>query len=235
MNRLSTNTTNEKETLAEDMKIEIEKIPNYLTKQNESFKQMLHQALSTMNIPIGKNNMHELPKIAIVIYKTIFIQNYHTLWMTYLRSGMGQLLSPSQEPLIYPTNLPIWPKQVKVILKSSTKMDQTDENKIFNTFVNHYLHELDSEMKKYQIELNIKINNFNGYTLTIQQMIETYIETNFQSFHTKTQHDIELIHYDYHIRALKLEYLRQHPNKYQVYFIYMIFIESHFSNHFRHN
>ena len=50
----------------------------------------------------------------------------------------------------------------------------TDENETCNTFVNNYSHELDSELKKYQIELNIKINNFNGYTFTIQQMIETY-------------------------------------------------------------
>ena len=232
MNRLSTNITNEKETLLKDIKIEVEKIPNYLTKQNKSFKQMLYQSLSTMNITIPKNNMDELRKLAVGIYKIMFIQTSHTLWMTYLKSGMGQLISPSQEPPIYPTNLRIWPKQVKVILKSSTRMDKTDENEICNTFVNNYFHELDSELKKYQFELNIKINNFNGYTLTIQQMIETYIETNLRSFRKKIQHEIELIHYDYHIRALKLEYLRQNPNKYQVYFIYTFFYRMSFHQSF---
>jgi hypothetical protein len=66
MNRLSTITTNEKETLLKDMKIEIGKIPDYLTKQNKSFKQMLFEVLSTMHIPIAKNNMEELPKMAIL-------------------------------------------------------------------------------------------------------------------------------------------------------------------------
>jgi hypothetical protein len=220
MNRLSTNTTHEKETLLKDIKTEIEKIPNYLTKQNKSFKQMLYPVISTMNITIAKNYTEELRKIAMLIYKMMFIRTYHTLWMTYLKSGMGQLISQSQKPLpIYSTNLTIWPKQVQTILKSSIKTDKTDENKICNTFVNNYLHELDGELKKYQIELNIKINNFNGYTLRIGQMIETYIETNLRSFRIRNQHEIELILYDYHIRALKLEYLRQNPNKYQVYFI----------------
>jgi hypothetical protein len=204
MNRLSTITTNEKETLLKDMKIEIGKIPDYLTKQNKSFKQMLFEVLSTMHIPIVKNNMEELPKMAILIYQMMLTETYHTLWMTYLKSGMGQLISPSPKPLIYPTNLPIWPKQVKAIVKSSTKMNKTDENTIFNTFVNNYLREQDSELKKYQIKLNIKINNFNNHTLPIRQMIETYIETNLRSFRTKIQHEIELIHYDYHIGALKL-------------------------------
>jgi hypothetical protein len=159
-------------------------------------------------------------------------ETYHTLWMTYLKSGMGQLISPSPKPLIYPTNLPIWPKQVKAIVKSSTKMNKTDENTIFNTFVNNYLRELDSELKKYQIKLNIKINNFNNHTLPIRQMIETYIETNLRSFRAKIQHEIELIHYDYHIGALKLLYYRQNPNKYQVYFIYKIFYRMSFLQSF---
>jgi hypothetical protein len=229
MNQLSTKatTTNEKESLLKNnVKVEIEKIPIYLTKRNQSFKQMLYETLSTMKTTATKDNMEELRKIAILIYKIMFIQNYQALWMTYLKSGTGQLLliNQSQEQkLMYPTNLPIWPKEMKAIIQqqSSTKKDKKtiNENEICMTFVNNSLHELDTELKKYQIELSIKINHFNGsYTITIQKRIEKYIEENLSSLRMEIEHKIQLVHYDYHIRALKLEYLRHNPNQYQVCF-----------------
>ncbi|CAF4610511.1 unnamed protein product, partial [Rotaria socialis] len=59
-------------------------------------------------------------------------------------------------------------------------------------------------------------NNFQGYTLSIQEIIITYIEQNLNSsLSKKIKHQVELIHYDYHIRALKLEYFQHKPNEYQ--------------------
>ena len=52
--------------------------------------------------------------------------------------------------------------------------------------------------------------------MTIQKFIETYIEQNLHSLRMEIEHQVELIHYDYHIRALKLEYCRHKPNQYQV-------------------
>ena len=55
-------------------------------------------------------------------------------------------------------------------------------------------------------------------SVDISNTIETYIEQNLQPLRIEIEHQIELIHYDYHIRALKLEYYRHNPNKYQVCF-----------------
>ncbi|CAF3294650.1 unnamed protein product [Rotaria socialis] len=44
----------------------------------------------------------------------------------------------------------------------------------------------------------------------------TYIEENLNSsLSKKIEHQVELIHYDYHIRALELEYFQHKPNEYQ--------------------
>lgn len=235
MNQLSTmttTTTNEKQSLLNDnIKVEMEKVPSYLTKRNPSLKQMLYQTLSTLKTPISKDNIEELRKIAILVYKTKFIQNYQALWMTYLKSGMGQLplisQSQQQQQLIYPTNLPIWPKEMKAIMQQqqqslAKKSEKTvDENDICKTFANNYLDELNAELKQHQTELHIKIaNHFNvSYVTTIRTQMEKYMEENLSSLRMEMKHKIQLVHYDYHIRALKLEYLRHHPNKNQVSFV----------------
>jgi hypothetical protein len=189
---------------------------------------VLHQALSAITIASSnkndhKNNIEALRHIAILIYKRILIQTYQTLWRTYLKSGMGQLIiqSPSQYPsTYYPTNMKIWPKEIKAMVQSTTSMNKTSENEdiCMAAFVNSKLHQLDHQLKQYETELKIQTTNFNGYTLIIQQMIEAYIEQNLRLFHMEIEHKIELVHYDYHIRALKVEYFRQNPNEYQVCF-----------------
>jgi DNA-binding transcriptional MerR regulator len=209
----TTGVTNEKGYLINDLKLEIEKIPTYLTKRNASFKQIMHQALSTIaaTATTDNNNIEELRKITIVIYKIMIIQTYHLLWTVYLKSGTGQLVSPSTKYPSHSTTVPIWPKAIKNITK-------TNDNEVCLKFVKHHLHELDQQLKQFQTELNLKANHFRGYTLIIQKNIETYIEQNLQSLRTKIEHQIELIHYDYHIGALKLEYFRHKPNEYQVCF-----------------
>ncbi|CAF1493907.1 unnamed protein product [Rotaria sordida] len=220
MSQLSTSATHEKNPIKimKEIKDQLEIIPNYLTKQNISFKELMHQTLSSIIRTAEKsnNNIDELRKIAILLYKIMVIQTYQYLWKTYLKSGTGQLIIPyeTKQRLSYPTTLSIWPKEIKAIVLSNKK-DKTNENEICLKFVNNQLNELQRQLKQYQQELNIKANNFQGYTLSIQEIIITYIEQNLNSsLSKKIEHQVELIHYDYHIQALKLEYFQHKPNEY---------------------
>ena len=112
--------------------------------------------------------------------------------------------------------MPIWAKDIKNMLQLTNNTNKTNENKIYLKFVNKQLHALNHQLQECQTEFNIKATHFPDYTLTIQKIIETYVEGNLQSFRMKIEHQIELIHYDYHIRVLKLEYSRYNPNEYQV-------------------
>ncbi|CAF1518041.1 unnamed protein product, partial [Rotaria magnacalcarata] len=226
MRHLSTTATHEKHPIKilKEIRDQLEIIPNYLTKQNISFKKSMHQVLSSMitaatteNSNKNVNSIDELRKIAILLYKIMVIQTYQYLWETYFKSGTGQLMIPSEtkQKLFYSTTLSIWPKEIKTIALSNKK-DKTNENEICLKFTNGHLYALKNHLKEYQQELNIKANNYPGYTLSIQEIIETYIEENLNaSLYKKIQHQVALIHYDYHIRALKLEYLRHKPNEYQ--------------------
>lgn len=91
-----------------------------------------------------------------------------------------------------------------------------DEQGSCQQFVNDHLLALDHHLKQYQTDLNMKANDFPGYSLTIQKMIETYIEQKIVGFRQTIEHQVKLLHYDYQIEALKQEYSRHNPNVYQV-------------------
>ena len=229
ISQLSTSATHGKHPIKimKEIRDQLEIIPNYLTKQNISFKELMHRVLSSITTAAEKskkndNNIDELRKIAILLYKIMVIQTYQNLWEIYFKSGTGQLIIPSEtkQKLSYSTTLPIWPKEIKTIVLSNNK-GKTNENEICLKLVNEQLNELERQLKSYQQELNIQANNYQGYTLSIQEIIKIYIEENLNSsLHKKIEHQVELIHYDYHIRALKLEYFQQQPNEYQVCFFF---------------
>jgi hypothetical protein len=230
MSQLSTSATHRKHPIKimKEIRDQLEIIPNYLTKHNKSFKELMHRVLSSITAAATEesknndNNIDELRKIAILLYKIMVIQTYQYLWDIYLKSGTGQLIIPSEtkQKLSYSTTLPIWPKEIKTIVLSNNK-DKTNENEICLKFVNEQLNELQRHLKSYQQELNIQANNYQGYTLSIQEIIKTYVEQNLNaSLHKKIEHQVELIYYDYHIRALKLEYFQHKPNEYQVCFFF---------------
>ena len=225
MSKLSTSgTINRTESLfLKDIKVEIEKTPNYLTKRNKSFEQMVHQVLSTVPIAtssVTKSNnpdkIEELRQISILIYKMRVIEIYHRLWTVYLKSGLGQLIIHNEQSVAYSTNVPIWSKEIKTFVRTMKTYMTANENEICLNFVHHHLHELANQLKTCQMQWNHQTAQFQGYTLTMQKMMETYIEQNLEWLRMEIEHIIEVIYYDYHIRALKLEYFRHQRKEYHV-------------------
>ena len=137
MGQLSTSATHKKHSIKimKEIRDQLEIIPNYLTKQNKTFKELMHRVLSSITAAEkskkNDNNIDELRKIAILLYKIMVIQTYQYLWKTYFKSGTGQLIIPSEtkQKLSYSTTLPIWPKEIKTIVVSNNK-GKTNENEI---------------------------------------------------------------------------------------------------------
>jgi hypothetical protein len=219
MSQLSTKMTHDQDPMMKLLEKEMNKIPHYLTKKNESFKQLIDQALLTGKVPTSNKNREATRNMALVIYRILFIQIYFDLWTTYLKSGLGQLFHQSEEQTTYPKNLQIWPKDVKQIIQQFVNLHEGNENDICQRFIRNYLSNLDNQLKQYQIELNKRKDNFPSDTsLVIQKLIETYIKQNFSPIQMEIEHHTELIKYNYHIRALKFQYYQNNPNEYQVYF-----------------
>ena len=79
----------------------LEIIPSYLTKENKTFQSIIDQVLCLMNISsIGRDNLcNDLQHISILMYKMHILSMYHSLWTTYWKSGLGQLIK--QQKIIY--------------------------------------------------------------------------------------------------------------------------------------
>ena len=143
ISQLSTSATHKKHPIKimKEIRDQLEIIPNYLTKQNISFKELMHRVSSSITAgeksKKNDHNMDELRKIAILLYKIMVIQTYQYLWEIYFKSGTGQLIIPSEtkQKLSYSTTLPIWPKEIKTIVLSNNK-GKTNENEICLKFVN---------------------------------------------------------------------------------------------------
>lgn len=213
------------ESLIKEIQDDIEKIPNYLTKHHPSFQQVIHHIHSTIrttaNIMIDPTNNKEcIRKIGLLIYQIMILQSYHSLWSAYLKSGLGELISTStnESTLSYQVNIPIWPKELKALFLTIVQIPAIKDidNQQYLNFVYKQLQRIDNALNRYRSQLNIFANSFHGYTLQIQNILQSYIDEHSHSFRMEKKHQIELLHYDYHIRASKLEYIRHRPNQFQV-------------------
>jgi hypothetical protein len=189
--------------------------PPSLTKRSDSLRQILHDALSVMAVGVTRRSMDKLRKIVISLYQIMFIRTHRALWLTYQKSIAGQLIEPSAQHSTYGTNWSIWPSELRR-WSTSTLTHGSHAGKVSSPSVEDTLHELDDLMKQYHAELSARSTEFNTYTFTIQRMLESYIEEKLDSFHVHMAHRIELVYYDYHIEACRLEYDRQRPSKAQV-------------------
>ncbi|CAF2088868.1 unnamed protein product [Rotaria magnacalcarata] len=145
------------------------------------------------------------------------IQTYQYLWKTYFKSGTGQFIIPSEtkQKLSYSATLSIWPKEIKTIVLSNKK-DKTNGNEICLKFLNGQLNALQHQLKQYQQELNIKANNFQGYTISIQEKPMTYIEQNLSSSLKTSEQEYEFLkqqiaYYNLPSQSFECSTISHHP------------------------
>ncbi|CAF2081072.1 unnamed protein product [Rotaria magnacalcarata] len=194
---------------------EIKKIPQYLTLENKSFQIVIDQALSMIITMKTRNNQRKkLQDIALLVYKMKLILMYRRLWTIYLKSGMGQLINQSKIQCNYPVDVKIWPEEVKNIL-SSREINKRNEHKICSQFVKCCLRKFNDQLEQYHMKWHKETDHFHGYTYQILQLFENYMKQYLRPLCLKIEHKIEVLHYDYHIQAIKHEYNRHNPNEYQ--------------------
>jgi hypothetical protein len=197
----------------------LEILPSYLTKDNKIFQSMIDQALLLMSLPISNDDKRkDLQQISILIYKINILSKYSSLWTTYWKSGMGQLIQRTPEQLnhvVYAKYISIWPKEVKQIIKSMKKQNENNYPISMN-LVHYHRQELEKQVRQTQIEWNQKANQCSGYNFKVEQFLESYINQHSHEFNMEIEHKIKLVTYDYHIEAIKQEFERRNPTEYQV-------------------
>ena len=215
LTQLSTNANNPQSCSIKEIIIDINRLPDYLTRRNKPFQRMLRETLSTRTVNATSTDIEGLRQIAISVYKIMLIQTHQLLWTTYKMAGTGQIVLQSEGPPVYSAPIPVWPKQIKLAVKAggATEMNM---NEHAMAHVKKYLSEWNKQLQLNRTELNIKANKFTGYSILLQKTIEAYIERNLSGLRTNIEHQVELVVFEYHIQALKVEYNRLKPNTAQV-------------------
>ena len=188
--------------------IDIEKVPKYLFKSDESLEQTIGPLLST----ITKTDLHELRYIAILMHRIILLEMIHGLWITYRNSGMGQLPSTSQGNH---QNKKIWPTEIRSFIRQK-EMKDSNEDEACLTLVNKCLQKLDDKGQEYRKELQSRTSTLRYYTPILGQAMEKYVQQ--QLLYQRLEYDRQdaMIHYHYTDRLLKDQYLALDPNEEQV-------------------
>lgn len=187
------------------------KIPAYLSTKNGNFRTLINNILSTITktattTGATANNEEQLYEVAIFTHKMKCEQIFESLWLVYLRSGLGQLY-PNQ---IGPS---VWPINVKTTVQEETQKE-LNTNDACLSLVQQRLHGFKTRIQAYHTELDTcKSCLPDYYREPIYQTIERFIEQNLESLQQKIQHKIALVHYEYKDRVLELEFIRQNPSE----------------------
>lgn len=194
-------------------------IPSYLTKRKNEFAQLLIELLGEMQLEINKEHKDCLRTISIAMYKIMYLQSYQALWTTYLNSGIGNMTNDDNKSNEGLERMCRWPMEVKNITKS-IKSKYMSEDQLCMAIVMNVLYELKDKLEKMGKDLNVKINLIHQYTLDIGRKLKAYIVDNMRLFRLHLEHRMEVIYYEYHIEALKVEFYRHQPCSSHVCMIY---------------
>ncbi|CAF3049447.1 unnamed protein product [Rotaria sp. Silwood2] len=195
----------------------LEKVPIYLRNEYNTFQSIIDQALHLIPVSISKDDIQDdLIQISILIYKINLLSIYHSLWTTYWKSGVGQLIEQTSEQsnyVVYSMNIPIWPKEIKRII---TAMNEKNANIHTSPMelVCYHRQQLEKQLRETQIEWNEKVNHLSGYNLKVEHLLENYINEHLHELLQEIEHKKKLVTYDYHIEAIKQEFLRLNPTEY---------------------
>ncbi|CAF4608327.1 unnamed protein product, partial [Rotaria socialis] len=86
------------------------KLPWYLSNKNESYEKLINELYFTITTTINNTITssasvryeQELRQMAILIYRIKSEQIFQSLWITYLKSGTGQLHINQRGPSVWP-------------------------------------------------------------------------------------------------------------------------------------
>ena len=180
--------------------------PDYLTPGNSAFEHMIQGTCSNSTNAI---TIEELRPIAILIHQRTIIALEVAQWFTCLKSGTGILKEGLRGPQL-------WPTIVKVTMHNSSKHDisgdpvmTTISDEMCLIFVQEYLHRLEAQQKQYQIELEQLSHAIDGYQITLEPILQSWIQQRLQPLQAEYDYKIALIKYNYEDNRLEHELQQQ--------------------------
>ncbi|CAF4608751.1 unnamed protein product, partial [Rotaria sp. Silwood2] len=202
-----------------------DQIPTYLLMNNKSFVHMAQNTIKTIH-SISTNDIQQL---AVSIHHIAAFHIQKQITEIYLKSVTGTL-QESENDLIE-VDRRVWPMQVKSFLLTHRKLTMTpspivttimethteDEQLICEQILHQRLQDMNQNIEHYQRQLNEKKNSLIGFTSTMEESIQTYVqEYGVKPLEMKRDLKIAIVTYNYESQILERKYLQETPNQYQI-------------------
>ena len=195
-------------------------IPFYLSLTNEAFNHLVRNLLGTVN----SISIQDLQCIALCIYRLGALHVQKQVTNTYLKSGTGTLRDA--EPELIVVDRRVWPAQVKAEMTARHPTNTTvrdmnveDQHRAYEHLVQERFQEITRQMDQYQQQLTEKKNQLVDFTLTMENMIRSYVHQ-YGIYPLKLQRDLKitLLKYDYDAEIMERQFLQEKPTAYHVTF-----------------
>jgi hypothetical protein len=186
---------------------------------NEYFGHVIQKVIHTA----GSISINDIQQVAILKHNIADLDIQKQISTIYLRSGTGKLREPEVE--LIAVDRRVWPIQVKSAVspqpsnmsRTTMEMNEEDQHHAYEELVHCRLQEMNEKIEQYQIQLNEMKSGLIGFTSTMEEVIDTYIQQyGIKPLQMKRDHKIALLEYDYDAEILQRKYLQENPNEYQV-------------------
>lgn len=168
--------------------------------------------------PFNFNKVEDFRQIALCIHHIKYNENIYSLWMVYLKSGMGELQQKQQQHNSRHTLIvQVWPTSIKSKVKKDIRSGIKEYDACL-AYVKDRLNTFEKNIAKAQAHLNDRLKRlyYHLSPTVIREAIEKFVENNLIHERARIQHKIQLVHFDYHERSLELQYLQYNPTEAQV-------------------
>jgi hypothetical protein len=186
---------------------------------NEYFSHVIQKVIHTAS----SISINDIQQVAILKHNIADLDIQKQISTIYLRSGTGKLREPEVE--LIAVDRRVWPIQVKSAVsaqpsnmsRTTMEMNEEDQHHAYEELVHCRLQEMNEKIEQYQIQLNEMKSGLIGFTSTMEEVIDTYIQQyGIKPLQMKRDHKIALLEYDYDAEILQRKYLQENPNEYQV-------------------
>ncbi|CAF5193258.1 unnamed protein product [Rotaria magnacalcarata] len=142
----------------------------------------------------------------------LLIEKLQILWITYRKSGMGELQQPRSTKDV---GLKIWPFEICSRIKHVENANITDDEKC-HLFVDHCQKKLNDQNEIYRNQLRYRTSHIVDYTSPMELTIENFVKQGFMYQRIEYDCQISLVQYHYTDAVLKRQYLIENPNENQI-------------------
>lgn len=199
-------------------------IPIYLLETNKLFKNMCQTLIKSK----PSITLHDIQHVALIMHEIGVLTIKKQITSVYLQSILGELKQSQYD--FKGVDRRVWPIQVISLMlthqklfitnakhEKKTEIDIETKQRVSEELLQQQLKEIDIEVNHLQKELDNQKKSLVGLTLTMEDMIQNYVQQyGLKLLQIKNDFNIAILKHNYDAEILQRQCFKENPNDYQV-------------------